>query len=127
MPTIVPYTYEKKEERVIYFTSLLKGMKVLIATEKPFAKAAVDGMVEILEGAGHTVVRLEKYTDKTQLLDADYLRWIYDMMAADPQQGIFSVRFAQAGNMLLYKIGNIDLSLKVYRFCSRLTSVLRRK
>ncbi|MBQ5353738.1 MAG: 3-phosphoglycerate dehydrogenase [Alistipes sp.] len=45
-------------------------MKVLIATEKPFAKAAVDGMVEILEGAGHTVVRLEKYTDKTQLLDA---------------------------------------------------------
>ena len=66
-------------------------------------------------------------TRKTQLLDADYLRWIYDMMAADPQQGIFSVRFAQAGNMLLYKIGNIDLSLKVYRFCSRLTSVLRKK
>ena len=45
-------------------------MKVLIATEKPFAAAAVNGIVEILEGAGHTVVRLEKYTDKTQLLDA---------------------------------------------------------
>ncbi|MBQ5701252.1 MAG: 3-phosphoglycerate dehydrogenase, partial [Alistipes sp.] len=27
-------------------------------------------IVEILEGAGHTVVRLEKYTDKTQLLEA---------------------------------------------------------
>ena len=70
MATIVPYTFEKKEEKVLYFTSFVKGMKVLIATEKPFAKAAVDGMVEILEGAGHTVVRLEKYTDKTQLLDA---------------------------------------------------------
>jgi D-3-phosphoglycerate dehydrogenase len=45
-------------------------MKVLIATEKPFAAAAVNGIIEILEGAGHTVVRLEKYTDKTQLLDA---------------------------------------------------------
>ena len=66
-------------------------------------------------------------TRKTQILDAGYLRWIYDMMAADPQQGIFSVRFAQAGNMLLFKIGNIDLSLRVYRFCSRLTSYMRRK
>ena len=45
-------------------------MKILVATEKPFAAAAVNGIVEILEGAGHTVVRLEKYTDKTQLLDA---------------------------------------------------------
>ena len=70
MATIVPYTFEKKEEKALYFTSFVKGMNVLIATEKPFAKAAVDGMVEILEGAGHTVVRLEKYTDKTQLLDA---------------------------------------------------------
>ena len=70
MATIVPYTFEKKEEKALYFTSFVKGMKVLIATEKPFAKAAVDGMVEILEGAGHTVVCLEKYTDKTQLLDA---------------------------------------------------------
>ena len=70
MATIVPYTFEKKEEKALYFTSFVKGMKVLIATEKPFAKVAVDGMVEILEGAGHTVARLEKYTDKTQLLDA---------------------------------------------------------
>ena len=70
MATIVPYTFEKKEEKALYFTSFVKGMKVLIATEKPFAKKAVDGIVEILEGAGHTVVRLEKYTDKTQLLDA---------------------------------------------------------
>ena len=70
MATIVPYTFEKKEEQALHFTSFVKGMKVLIATEKPFAKKAVDGIVEILEGAGHTVARLEKYTDKTQLLDA---------------------------------------------------------
>ena len=70
MATIIPYTFEKKEDKALYFTSFVKGMKVLIATEKPFAKAAVDGMVEILEGAGHTVVRLEKYTDKSQLLEA---------------------------------------------------------
>ena len=70
MPTIVPYTFEKKEEKAIYFTSLLKGMKVLIATEKPFAQKAVDGITEILHEAEYEVVRLEKYTDKSALLEA---------------------------------------------------------
>ncbi len=45
-------------------------MKVLIATEKPFAKRAVDGIKEILTGAGYEVVLLEKYSDKSQLLEA---------------------------------------------------------
>ncbi|MDE7128960.1 MAG: 3-phosphoglycerate dehydrogenase, partial [Alistipes sp.] len=45
-------------------------MKILVATEKPFAKEAVDGIREIAEGAGHTVALLEKYTDKAQLLEA---------------------------------------------------------
>lgn len=45
-------------------------MKVLIATEKPFAAAAVDGIKAELESAGHDVILLEKYTDKAQLLDA---------------------------------------------------------
>ena len=70
MPTIVPYTYEKKEEKVIHFTSLLKDMKVLVATEKPFAVEAVNGIKEICEAAGYQVVLLEKYTDKGQLLEA---------------------------------------------------------
>ena len=70
MPTIVPYTYEKKEEKTIYFTSLLKDMKVLVATEKPFAAEAVNGIKEICEAAGYQVVLLEKYTDKGQLLEA---------------------------------------------------------
>ena len=70
MPTIVPYTYENKEEKPLYFTSLLKAMKILVATEKPFAKKAVDGIRSIAEEAGHTLALLEKYTDKAQLLEA---------------------------------------------------------
>jgi len=45
-------------------------MKILIATEKPFAPAAVKNITSELEGAGHEVVLLEKYTDKAQLLEA---------------------------------------------------------
>ncbi|MCQ2347104.1 MAG: 3-phosphoglycerate dehydrogenase [Paludibacteraceae bacterium] len=45
-------------------------MKVLIATEKPFAKVAVDGIREVVEKAGYQLALLEKYTDKKQLLDA---------------------------------------------------------
>jgi len=45
-------------------------MKVLIATDKPFAKVAVDGIRKVVEGAGHELVLLEKYTEKKQLLDA---------------------------------------------------------
>ncbi|MBO5602413.1 MAG: 3-phosphoglycerate dehydrogenase [Prevotella sp.] len=45
-------------------------MKVLIATEKPFAAAAVEGIRAEVEGAGHELVLLEKYTEKAQLLDA---------------------------------------------------------
>lgn len=45
-------------------------MKVLVATEKPFAKKAVDGIREIVEAAGYELALLEKYTDKAQLLEA---------------------------------------------------------
>ena len=45
-------------------------MKVLVATEKPFAAAAVEGIKKEIEGAGNELVLLEKYTEKTQLLDA---------------------------------------------------------
>lgn len=45
-------------------------MKVLIATEKPFAAAAVNGIKDIVEGAGYELAVLEKYTEKKQLLDA---------------------------------------------------------
>ena len=45
-------------------------MKVLIATVKPFAPAAVEGIKKELEGAGHEVVLLEKYADNAELLNA---------------------------------------------------------
>lgn len=45
-------------------------MKVLIATEKPFAKVAVDGIREIVEKAGYELCLLEKYTDVNELYAA---------------------------------------------------------
>ncbi|MCQ2264310.1 MAG: NAD(P)-binding domain-containing protein [Bacteroidales bacterium] len=45
-------------------------MKVLVATEKPFAKVAVDGIREIVEGAKYELCLLEKYTDVQQFYDA---------------------------------------------------------
>jgi D-3-phosphoglycerate dehydrogenase len=45
-------------------------MKVLIATDKPFAAEAVNGIRSVIEKAGFELVLLEKYTEKQQLLDA---------------------------------------------------------
>ena len=45
-------------------------MKVLVATEKPFAKVAIDGIKQVLDEAGYEMVLLEKYTEKKELLDA---------------------------------------------------------
>jgi D-3-phosphoglycerate dehydrogenase len=43
---------------------------ILVATDKPFAKVAVDGIKEIIKNAGFEIKLLEKYTSKDQLLDA---------------------------------------------------------
>lgn len=52
-------------------------MKVLLATEKPFAPAAVDDIRTILSDAGHSLDVLEKYKDSAEfaaaLADADAL------------------------------------------------------
>lgn len=45
-------------------------MKVLIATAKPFAAEAVQGIKKEFEGTGHEVVLLEKYENNEQLLNA---------------------------------------------------------
>ena len=44
--------------------------KVLVATSKPFAAIAVNGIREVVEGAGCELALLEKYADKKELLDA---------------------------------------------------------
>lgn len=63
------------------------AMKILVATEKPFAKKAVDGIREIVEGAGYTLALLEKYTDKADLpaaaADADGLIIRSDKVTAE--------------------------------------------
>ena len=61
---------QKEKETFVFYTTLLKNMKVLVATEKPFAKVAVDGIREVVEKAGYELALLEKYTAKEQLLEA---------------------------------------------------------
>lgn len=52
-------------------------MKILVATQKPFAKAAVDGIRKIAEENGHSLALLEKYPGEAELIaavaDADAL------------------------------------------------------
>ena len=45
-------------------------MKILVATQKPFSAAAVAGIKEIVEGAGHQFAALEKYADASELVAA---------------------------------------------------------
>lgn len=45
-------------------------MRILLATQKPFAAAAVAGIRQIAEGAGHELVVLEKYPDQSALINA---------------------------------------------------------
>lgn len=51
-------------------------MKVLVATEKPFAKVAVDGIRKEVEGAGFELALLEKYTDKNNC----WMQWLMLML-----------------------------------------------
>lgn len=44
--------------------------KILIATEKPFSKSAVEDIKKVVDATNHELVLLEKYTEKQQLLDA---------------------------------------------------------
>ena len=58
------FTPKKKAATDIDFIHLIEstGMKILVATEKPFAKEAVDGIRRIVEDAGYELALLEKYT-----------------------------------------------------------------
>ena len=68
-------------------TTILKSMKILVATEKPFAKEAVEGIRASIEKAGFELALLEKYTGKAQLLgavaDADALIVRSDKVTAE--------------------------------------------
>lgn len=72
LPSANPFVGEVTEwnGEMIDFTEYTKPMKILIATEKPFAKKALDGIKEILVAANYEVALLEKYTEKEDLIAA---------------------------------------------------------
>ena len=86
-------------------------MNILIATEKPFAPAAVEGIRAIVESSGHTLRLLEKYPDKATLLsavaDVDALIIRSDLVDAAPRLRI--VVRAGAG------VDNVDLDAATER------------
>ncbi len=57
---------------------------------------------------------------RTALLDEAYVGWVYGLMDADPGLGVFSVRFGQIFNLMLYRRRDPAHTVKVYRLTSRL-------
>lgn len=86
-------------------------MKVLIATDKPFAAEAVNGIRQVVENAGFELVLLEKYTEKKQLLDA-----VADVDAAIIRSDIFDKEVLDSAKKLKIVVragagyDNIDLA-----------------
>ncbi len=73
LPTANPFVGEVTEwdgSAEVNFTEYKRSMKILIATEKPFAKRALDGIKEILAAANYEVALLERYTEKEELIAA---------------------------------------------------------
>lgn len=88
MALLVTYQPRQKSKSVKFYDLLNDmKMKVLVATEKPFAKSAVEGIRRIVEEAGYELALLEKYTDKSELFaavaDADALIIRSDKVTAE--------------------------------------------
>lgn len=85
--------------------------KVLVATEKPFASAAIKLIKEVTDSAGYELVLLEKYSDKQQLLDA-----VSDADAIIIRSDIVDAEVISAGKSLKVVVragagyDNVDLS-----------------
>ena len=79
-------------------------MKVLVATEKPFAKVAVDGIREVIEGAGYELALLSQLLDAVANADALIIRSdVVDNEVLDAARNLKIVVRAGAG------YDNIDL------------------
>lgn len=59
---------------------------------------------------------------RSALSGREYLVWLYSLMDADSSLGLFSLRPGQFFNLLLYKAGNIGLSLRIYHLTSGIAS-----
>lgn len=68
---------------------------ILLATEKPFAKDAVEKISKVITNAGHTIQLLENYTDKAQLCEA-----VKDAAAVIVRSDIVDAEVINAGNQL---------------------------
>jgi D-3-phosphoglycerate dehydrogenase len=85
--------------------------KVLVATDKPFAKVAVDGIRKIVESAGFELVLLEKYTAQS-----DFINAIADVDAVIIRSDIADKEVISAGKNLKIVVragagyDNIDLA-----------------
>ena len=85
--------------------------KVLVATDKPFAKAAVDGIRKIVEDAGFELVLLEKYPAQS-----DFINAVADVDAVIIRSDIANKEVIDAGKNLkiIVRAGagydNIDLA-----------------
>ena len=66
-------------------------------------------------------------TRESEMLTEDNLSWIYSLMDADKDLGVFSLRIGQVPNLMLYKKRNILFSIKTYKFFVKVYSVFKRK
>ena len=60
-------------------------------------------------------------------LNEEFLSWIYDVMDADKHLGVFSLRAGQVPNIILYKMRNLQFSIKMYRFFNKTKRFFARK
>ena len=59
-------------------------------------------------------------TRPTELLTVDNISLLYEYMKADTDLGIFSLRFGQIPNIILYRLGRPQFSCRLYAMCSSL-------
>jgi D-3-phosphoglycerate dehydrogenase len=75
--------------------------KVLVATDKPFAKVAVDGIRQIVEKAGYELKLLEKYTEHS-----DFIKAVADVDAVIIRSDLANRSVIDAGKNLLMQLPN---------------------
>lgn len=56
---------------------------------------------------------------QSDLLNEEYLTWIYSLMDADKKLGLFSLRIGQVPNLLLYKLRKVSFSIRTYGFMQK--------
>ncbi len=66
-------------------------------------------------------------TRDSELLNTEFLSWVYEVMDADKHLGVFSIRAGQIPNILLYKIRKLNFSIRMYRFSSSARRYFARK